>query len=293
MTIIKASLADINKFDISPITEKNKRKNAFLTYEGKALYMDIGPLYAPFGGPNSYQDSGSYSLNLSFKGRDKDMEGITNSNELFRQLDEMVINFAVANAQKIFGKKHKREVIEDAGLYNKFVKVSIDKDTGELDGKYPDRINLKFRKTDEGVPDVAMYDNRKNLIPVQSFEELEQYLTKGSLVKAIVQPGIWFINNKMGVSWRIIQFKVQESPNARPKGFAFVDDSDVSDNEADADNEVDNDSDNEVNATATALSTVSLSDPTETTDTTNAKENAKENVSDSGSGSDPESDDED
>ena len=58
---------------------------------------------------------------------------------------------------------------------------------------------------------------------VQTFEELQQMIPKGARVRLIMQPKLWFISGKCGISLRVLQVQVKPSGGGQLHGFAFSD----------------------------------------------------------------------
>jgi hypothetical protein len=115
-------------------------------------------------------------------------------------------------------------------LFTSTVKLSDDKDGNP----YPRRINTKIRSQYEKPekPNVKVYKGSREDINDDdfTFDSFEDIVQKGSFVEAVIQPGLWFISGKFGVTWRIIQMKVHESkPIGPPTESVFSDDEDDDD----------------------------------------------------------------
>lgn len=277
--VILASEANINLFAMSAITEKNGKKNAYITYDGNQFSLRIGPLNAPFGGPSKFNETSGYSLSLTFSGKDKHADAIARTELLLHQLDEFIVDFCFDNTLKVFGRKHKSRETVDA-LHNKMVKLSVDKVSKEPDGLYPARISIKMMNDHEDpTKPIGNFFSGKQEMKFNTFEEMLErvYIPTRSLVTSVMKPSFYIINGKVGLSWKSQVLKVSPSNNAIPKGYSFVQDSD---DEEDKEEEEEEEKEPDESTIET---------PNESTIETPGDEN----VSDSGSGSDEDgSDDE-
>jgi len=159
---------------------------------------------APFG-LSTFTDEASkktsYSLDLSFD-TDPDIQNFMNS---MKALDELIIKTVAENSQEWLGKKYGIPVIKEA-LYKPLVKPGK--------GDFPGTIKLKVLndlKTGEFVPEAYNY-NREN-VEITTIE-------KGQKVTCIIDINqIWFIDNKFGVSVRLLQVLLE--PSKKLPRFAF------------------------------------------------------------------------
>ena len=205
------SIQQTTDFNASSIIFSKIRKNK---NGGKAVYLngpasskirlEIPYMRAPFG-LSSFTDEASkrvsYSLDLSFD-NDPQIEDLMNK---FRVIDELVIKTVAENSQEWLGKKYGIPVIKEA-LYKPLVKPGK--------GDYPSTMKLKILndpKTGEFVPEA--YNARKENVPLDSIE-------KGQKVKCIIDISqIWFIDNKFGVTVRLLQCLLE--PSKKLPRFAF------------------------------------------------------------------------
>jgi len=245
--VIKHTDFDVSKITGTKPTARGGKKDkltAYLLYDNSPFLLKLPALKAPFG-VTSYNNNGTssnnYSLNLSAKAmlsKDVDKQEELNQqvediyNQL-EQLDKFMISYGLEYSKSIFGKEYeagKHDAVVEA-LFTSTVKSSEDKDGNP----YPRRMNTKIRSQYEqpDKPNVKVYKgSREDLndddFTFDSFEELVQ---KGTFVEAVIQPGLWFISGKFGVTWRIIQMKVHEmKPIGPPTESVFSDDEDDDDN---------------------------------------------------------------
>ena len=169
-----------------------------------------------------------YSIEASFRGMD-DNPSLKLFYDKFMTLDEKFINDGVSHSMKWFKKKKtSKEVI--MALYNKLIRPSIDKLSGEPDGKYPPTIRFKLPNRD-GKFQFRVYNFNKTEIESPRMEDL---LVKGAQVSLIVQcGGLWFANGRFGCTFKVVQCRVKAP--ARLVDYAFLSDSeDEGDNEGGA-----------------------------------------------------------
>ena len=128
-------------------------------------------------------------------------------------------------------------------LYQRQLKVSIDKETGEPDGKYPPSFTFKITKYD-GKTSCDCFDNNKNLLNVddnskEDFVNLgteydpenhDGIFKSGVKVKAILKcNGIWFTQTGFGVLWNATQIRINVPE--RFENYSFLDDSSDEEND--------------------------------------------------------------
>ena len=245
--VIKHTDFDISKINGTKPTARGGKKDkltAYLLYDNSPFLLKLPALKAPFG-VTSYNNGGAavsnnYSLNLSAKSKSNDEDAaqeVDNIYSALEELDKFMISYGTEYSKEIFGKNYesgKHDAVVEA-LYTSTVKSSEDKDGNP----YPRRINTKIRSQYEqqNRPNVKVYQNSRVDLNDEdfTFSSLEELVTKGSFVEAVIQPSFWFISGKFGVTWRVIQMKVHEQKVfTNPTESVFSDDDD--DNESDSKN---------------------------------------------------------
>jgi len=200
----------VDQFEVNAIAFSNINKNekggkaVYLSLPGKQkLLFQLPMMRAPFGLSN-YVDkmSGKSSYSLSL-----DLASHPEIADQFRALDAKVIDFAVANSEALLGKRYTREVIKEA-LY----KSPLRKDK---EGKYADTLYLKVMTTrDEKSFAVEAYESNRKPTDLSSLE-------KGRNVITIIEVSqVWVVDNKFGVSVRLMQ--ILFAPKTELRGFSFV-----------------------------------------------------------------------
>lgn len=211
-------------FDVSNIGLEEVQKNSlggkvvYINYNGeKKITLQTPMMYAPFGLSSFTPDDNSvkYSIDLSFRNMDTDPK-IGQMHRAMVELDEKIITVAVENSTKWFGKKMKREVIEE--LYRPVVKPAKDP------SKYAPTIKTKLQNNNKGVPQAEIYDHTGKSVSLDS-------IVGGSRLQVIMEcASIWFVNKQFGVSWKTVMVKMGKEEKI--SGIkSFVVDSDVEDEE--------------------------------------------------------------
>lgn len=231
-TTVKPTNFDSNNVEASePRTRKGKdgvdRLLSFIRYEGMPMWLETPWLKAPFGVSSFNKgDTGNidWSVNLSAQssGLDSD-ELITQFFDNLRGMETALIAFGVKYSQIIFGEEHPEAVV--SVLFNRFVKQDKEK-------KYAPRFSPKIprvRSRDgEEVPSRPYIEffrgGSSEPVDLESFEQLATFVPKGSCVRALISPRLYFVSGKFGVSWDVISMKAQSSSSSRPTGLAAFSD---------------------------------------------------------------------
>jgi len=200
-------MKSIQDLDISSLTFSALRRNP---KGGKMIYINSGntrtevelpPMRAPFG-LSSFTDQASgnvsYTLNLSIE----DPEVL----QRLRDIETLVLNHVTKNSAEILGKVYTADVIKTV-LFKSFIQDS-------KDGKYAPTLKVKVMYDSRNHTfGPEAYDNDKNLSSIDK-------LQKGQSVRTIIDFNqIWCVDNKFGVSIRLLQAMMLSSSNFT--GFAF------------------------------------------------------------------------
>ena len=144
-------------------------------------------------------------------------------------MDDMLLKKAGENSQAWFRKaKLSDETLKE--LYTPMVKVSVDPETGEPNGKYPDSFAFKINKRDGKFKDFSIYDATKKVFDIEGTTDdptdITKLIVKGALIKVVLKcNGIWVANGKFGCTWKAEQVRVKV-PEGGLKEFAIMSDSD-------------------------------------------------------------------
>jgi len=231
MAAMKASNVVLSKISLStPKTLDNGGKMIFLNYDGgmSPLFLQTPEVEIPFD-PSYYSDSdtsGKYQIKFSLKNME-DNPDIKAFHDKIQLLDELLKQKAIDNSVPWFKKKTMTIDTIDS-LYSPMIKVSIDAETGEPNGKYPPSFGFKVVKKDNKVL-CTLYDKQKNVFDVNketdSPVDILNVLRKGSKIKAVLKcNGVWLANGKFGCTWRAEQVRAT-IPEGGLKDFAIQTDS--------------------------------------------------------------------
>lgn len=214
-----------------PKKGRDKKLRAYLLHNKKTGYFESPELHAFFGISKYEQgNTGKYSYSLSLSARTRDESKQEEVNQWFKKmqdLDRFMINFGQNYSREIFGKNYSKDDIKIVeALYNSCVRASVNKETGE---EYPLKISPKIpskysvNENEAGNPDVLLFKKgSKKPLNVKSWDHLQELVPKRSHVTAILQPRLWFINNKFGTSLRVVQLMVEDTKKqGRPTTYAF------------------------------------------------------------------------
>ena len=146
---------------------------------------------------------------------------------------------------RVNGFHENMEALDKLLIYNPIVKKSKDKETGEIDGRYPDTIRLKLPFRD-GEPKFDIMDMDGN--PIKN-KDPEKLFVKGANLKAIVRSGgVWIVGGKYGVTWTVEKIRI-DAPESLDNYSFVADDTDDdsgdsgSEDESDGNEVEDSDSD--------------------------------------------------
>jgi len=185
---------------------------------GQIVYVKYGPdeqnlllqtpaIDVPFGvSPYTDPKTGevSYSLDISFRGADKDRE-IKDFQDRMTAFDNTLIQTGVDRSSDWFGKKMSKEFVGE--VYRPLVKPAKDP------SKYAPTMKVKIIMRDGTALGTVFDENRRKA-------DMD-YVIKGSRVRLILEvASVWFVSKSFGVTWRLSQCLVVSRP-ARLEGFAF------------------------------------------------------------------------
>ena len=222
----KVSFSDVK---VLPIGGGKNRKLVYVNYEGRQFILQTPELKLPFnlnidqetddeGNPTGKE---KYSFILSF-GNVKDDENLEKFYKIYETLNELVKQKCKENSLSWLKKKNASSTEVDV-LYNDHIKRYRDKETGECTGKYPDQFKIKVPFYD-GKFACNIFDNKR-----QPVEDIKSSLVKSATGKFLIQcNGVYFASGKFGLSWKLVQAKIDVPPSLDECLFSD-DDDDVED----------------------------------------------------------------
>lgn len=215
---------DVSKLTYAtPLNLDNGGKIIRVYNNGKPLVFQTPVMHCPYGVSSFDGDKGSkYTINLSFKDM-HNTEAMEAVQKMLTDLDKRFVDDGLENSMSWFKKKYTTREVVDA-LYSPIIRVSKDKETGEVTDKYPPTFKVQLPIKDNKVM-CEVYNAAKEKI------DLDMASMKGAGVAAIVQcNGIWIAGGKFGCSFKVLQMRVSpnDSNNVNNilKSYAFLDDDD-------------------------------------------------------------------
>tara|TARA_B110000971_G_scaffold219861_1_gene261973 strand:- start:882 stop:1751 length:870 start_codon:yes stop_codon:yes gene_type:complete len=255
-TVINPTQFNANNVTGTAPIRKGDRLQALLLYSNTPFLLETPALKVPFGVNRFGEKSdgtidaskvlGAYSMNMSAQPKDNTPERLEVVKSFFDNLEEMdtvLLKYGMEHSKAIFGKVHQHEAVVEA-LFTPTIKRSEDKEGNP----YPHRIAPKIPADydDETRPNVKVFQDTQDDLNVEgyTFSELKETVGKGTFVAAILQPRLWFISGKYGITWKVVQMKVHAKKTfGKPTSYAFSDN--TSDNEqpaVESDNETSSES---------------------------------------------------
>jgi len=170
----------------------------------------------------------SYSINLR----------LTNDSPMsnkFQTLEDWVVEQCVSHGKEWFGKSTMSEDVVRA-LFYPILKYPKDKTSGEPDTTRDPSVKLKVPYW-EGDFKCELYSMKSQPLYTPSHKEPDmtpvEMVPMNSDIKALIQcDGLWFTAGRCGITFKLLQAKIEEP--VRLEGGCFLDDSD--DDEDDATN---------------------------------------------------------
>lgn len=218
---MSVNLEKVKNLDISKVSASDPRvldngsKLVYLNYNSGKFTVQTPWMSLPWD-MSCYTEGAypKYSIDLSFKGyEDSKILGETLSK--FKELDEKLIDIGLQKSVQFFKKKtNSREVIE--GHYSSIIKYSKDKETGEIDNKYPPSIKVKIPYKDDNF-DVQLYDENKvkyDLHDNDSDKKITDLLVKNTEARCILQcVGIWIASGSYMCQWKLLKAELKVPEN--------------------------------------------------------------------------------
>ena len=168
-----------------------------------------------------------------------DISEFTEANEkLFSYsegLNEAALDYAEEHKDILFKKDDDEELTRDlieSGYFNPCVTQNKNGD---------DQIKLKVIKDENGIPNFACFqydsfDNEESKVEVDWNQmdnvekDIKNIIRGGSHIRAVIQPRIYFISNKIGINYRCVELHVQKNSYSKQNlddVFSFVEENDV------------------------------------------------------------------
>jgi hypothetical protein len=231
--IIPSENLDISRVIIGDIrANKAGGKSVPIKYNGQNLQVRIPRFFYPAGVMVREDDTGkrNFSLMASLKGLEdkcnyaKERSSVSGEvGQLYNfmlDLQEKVIQHALVNSSKWFGKSRSEAVLRET--FKPILNPSVEKVNGEWvpSGKWPPSLRMKVSVWDDQVGLEAV-DPAGNPIAV-TLDNIEQVFAKRIEGRMVIAPSIYVTGTGFGVTWRVILAKV--FPPSKPSAkSAFAD----------------------------------------------------------------------
>ena len=217
-------------FDISKVsysrttTMPNGAKLFFLEYDGGPIYIQSPEMTLTFD-PQVFEDGPTAKYNIKAN-MNLSNETCKMFHDKMLEFDEKIKMLGKENSVEWFKKKNlSDDVIES--MITPTIKVFVDSETGEPNGRFPPTFGFKVKKKDDNIQ-CRCFDGEKNEINFNDKEaenhmEFTKCVKKNAQVKGLFKCDfVWHSPGKFGCSWSAQQLKIKT-----PKGFdgyAFNDD---------------------------------------------------------------------
>ena len=217
--IISTRNFDINRISFVVGQPKNGRNPSInIKYDGQNLSLRLPRLGFP-GGVLVREDdktgTTSYTLIGSLKGcdsyakeRGNDADDVGKFYNILLDLEERIVQAAVENSMKWFGRKRSEEAIRDG--FKHLMRLSVDKIDGEYvpNGKYPPSVTLKIPVYDGRRVNMEIIDSRGNPV-YTSPATLQGTFSKGMEANLVTTASIYVMaGGGFGVTWRVSHAQV-------------------------------------------------------------------------------------
>jgi len=210
--------SDKMQFQDTPyVTPQNARFISML-YNNTPLIFQTPVLQCPngfklFTASPQQPSTRSYPLLVSIPSNE------TNFIELINKVDDTVLNTIMMRSEAWFNKKY-----ANRDLLNELIDRTI-----KYKKTYPPSMNLRLKHDKHGKQMFGVFDNMHKYVSFNTIHDLIDLLPKQVSVQCIVQCNlIWYVNNRIGFSWDILQLKICESNTFNANQFVlnymFIDD---------------------------------------------------------------------
>jgi hypothetical protein len=233
ISIVNVRNVDVNKlsFVVGP-SKPGRNPSVNLKYDGRNFQLKLPRMSYRLMTRDGEDGSTSYTLSASLKGCDNfgrdrapDTDDVGRTYNFLMDLENKIIDAAIENSGKWFGKKRSDAVVRES--FKKVLRVSSDKVDGEYvpNGKYPPSFYIK----------VPVYDGKVNIgLGVVDAKGNDVYVTPDNLASVFpnnveanlaISGSVYIMaGGGFGVTWRVNGAQV--FPQARMTAAAlFMDES--------------------------------------------------------------------
>ena len=218
ITAAKFSLSNLTVDPVKKGLDNSPAAIVYISYNGGKLRVQAPRMPVPFDS-GDYQGNGKFKLNLDFRSRATNPK-VAAYYDMLRAIDDFVIDAGVKNSKNWLGlEKVSRETV--SALYTKSLRVSKDKEGKDRSPVQSVAIKKNYKTQ---VFDVGLYDEQDRKIEGVTPMEV---LRRGAEVTCVLDAtSIWVAGGKFGISWKLVQARVEQAAEAATSAPAFVDDDD-------------------------------------------------------------------
>ena len=229
-----------------PKVNQSGGKSCYMSYQNSQLYLQTPKnVYVPYGiNRSTFNDKtardGKPNIDIS-KGTDN--EDIAKFFEVIENIEKRVKKEFKRKSMSWMKKNSPSDDTIDE-LFSSSIKKSLDKETQEPDGKYPDTFKFKIgeKESEDGqkVITTNFFKATKEPITTEEVLKLTQHGgLKGYNVKIIFKlQGVWISSDSFGCSWIAEQVKVYNNKSKKVE-YKFQDDSEPEENDSGSESESD------------------------------------------------------
>ena len=218
ITAAKFSLSNLTVDPVKKGLDNSPAAIVYISYNGGKLRVQAPRMPVPFDS-GDYQGNGKFKLNLDFRNRATNPK-VAAYYDMLRAIDDFVIDAGVKNSKNWLGlEKVSRETV--SALYTKSLRVSKDKEGKDRSPVQSVAIKKNYKTQ---VFDVGLYDEQDRKIEGVTPMEV---LRRGAEVTCVLDAtSIWVAGGKFGISWKLVQARLEQAAEAATSAPAFVDDDD-------------------------------------------------------------------
>ena len=219
------SVVTVNNFSLSNLKVDATKKQldnspaaiVYLNYGNGKLRVQAPRMVIPFDS-GDFQGNGKYKLNLNFRTRDTNPK-VAAYYDMLRKIDDYVIDQGVKNSANWLGLRGvSRETV--SALYTKSIRIGKDKEGKDRSPIQSVAIKKNYKNSD--AFDAMLYDDQNRKIEGVTPMEV---LRRGAEVTCILDAtSIWVAGGKFGISWKLVQSRVDQAAETSTNAPAFVDD---------------------------------------------------------------------
>ena len=221
VTASKFSLSNLKVDPVKKALDNSPAAIVYINYNDSKLRVQAPRMPIPFDS-GDYQGNGKFKLNLDFRTRTSNPK-VQAYYDMLRAIDDFVIDAGVKNSKNWLGlEKVSRETV--SALYTKSVRIGKDKEGKDRPPVQSVAIKKNYKTA---AFDAVLYDNQERQIEGVTPMEV---LRRGAEVTCVLDAtSIWVAGGKFGISWKLVQARVEQAAETATSAPAFVDDDEEDD----------------------------------------------------------------